>query len=242
MHRMRRFSVLFGFAVLTTLCSTRPAEASSLLKPDAGRAYPDIAADINGKVNYTYDPATQTGVFHVNNTPYLLAAGPTSASEYLVQANSDTGVRSQELSIALDKDGNLLPSASNMYELWGTIVAGDQTFSGLLLKGTPTAFGAQDLGAVGVEGADIFDVELDVTGGALAEFFGKDAYLRLTPELQSTFRGKFDENFSAAKATSNTRGYHAPKPFPVPEPTVLATLLIGAGGLALRNRRRLARR
>lgn len=234
MHRMRHFLIVTGF-VLTTIGFATPRTFASLLRPNAGRAFPDIAADINGKVDYTYNPDTQTGVFHVKNTPYLIAGNPNTPGE-LITANSDTGVRSQEIRIVLDKNGQIIADPSNQYELYGTIQTDDQTFSGLLLKGIPTAFGSQDLGASGVQGSDVFDVNLDITGGALAKFYGEDAYMRIAPELLSTFEGRFDENFSAVKATSNTRAYNSPLPFPVPEPTALAVLAVGAVGLLFRRR------
>ncbi len=243
MHRMHRLIAMTGAALAAWGLSTTPvqasaASASTLLKPDAGRAYPDIAADINGKIDYTYSPDTQTGVFLVKNTPYLIAGGPTQASEFTITPNSDTGIRSQEIRLVVDKNGAIVADPGNKYQLYGTITTPDQTYSGLLLEGVPTAFGFQDLNPVGVTGADIFDVGLKITGGELAANFGSEAYMRITPELQSTFAGKFDENFAAAKATSNTRTYNAPKPFPVPEPTALVLFLAGGVGLAIHRRRR----
>lgn len=244
MQRMRRLFALTGAALTALSLSTgstqaATASASTLLKPDAGRAYPDISADINGKVDYTYNAGTQTGLFHVKNTPYLIAGGPSAANEFAVAPNSDTGVRSQEIQFVVDKAGNLVTDASNKYELYGTITTPDATYSGLLLKGTPTGFGYQDLNPVGITGSDIFDVNINVTGGQLADYFGSQMYLRITPELQSTFSGKFDENFSAAKATSNSRSYNAPKPFPIPEPTTVMLYLVGTAGLVYHQRRRL---
>jgi hypothetical protein len=243
MHRMCRLIAVTGF-VLTTIGLATPRASAALLRPDAGRAYPDIAADINGKVDYTYNPETKTGVFHVKNTPYLIAGGSTQDKEYMVLPNGDTGIRSQEIRVVLDQDGKFVDDPSNNYELYGTINTDGQTFTGLLLKGVPTGFGSQDLDSVGVKGSDVFDVNLDITGGSLAKYFGDDAYMRITPELLSTFRGQFDENFTAVKATSNTRSYNSPLPFPIPEPTTLAVLLLGVGGLAFHGftRRAAARR
>lgn len=246
MHRMRRFCVLFGLAALLTLGTWDSARASTvgtgLLKPNAGRAYPDISADINGTVNYTYDPSSETGLFHVKNTPYSIAGGENREMVKSIRTIPGTGIRTQELKLTLDSDGQLVTSGTNSYELHGAVIANGVTYSGLLLKGTPTAFGAQDLGAAGIQGTDFFDVEMDITGGELASFFGRDAYIRIAPELNSTFTGKFDEDFSAEKAISNTRGYNSPRPFPVPEPTTLTLLVVGLGGAAWRGRRRLAAR
>jgi hypothetical protein len=240
MHRMRRLVVLGGLALaaLTGLSQQAPA---ALLMPNAGRAYPDVAADINGVVNYTYDPGSQTGNFTVTNTPYLIAGGPTSSQEFDIAPDAN-GIRQQSLNITLDQNGNLVQGASNTYSLYGTVTTNGQTFSGLLLSGTPTGFGSQDLTPVGIQGASFFDVNMNITGGALAPYFGPDAYMRIAPELQSTFTGSFSQNFSAAKATSNTRAYHSPHSFPIPEPTTLLVLLAGGGfGMFHRYRRRLAR-
>lgn len=239
MHRMRRLVALVGLALVGSPLLAGSASAA-LIKPDAGRAYPDIAADINGVVNYTYNGSTGTGNFHVTNTPYLIAGGPTSSQEFGIVPNSSDGIRQQIINVTLDKNGNLLGGSQNTYNLYGTIVADGQTFSGLLLSGTPTAFGSQDLDSVGVVGSDVFDLNVKITGGALASYFGSEAYIRLTPELQSTFTGKFDQNFSASKATSNTRSYNSPQPFPVPEPAAVFLLIAGGIGLVHRHRRRVS--
>lgn len=241
MFRKRRLAVLAGLALLGSAVLGNGSASAALIKPNAGRAYPDIAADINGKVDYTYNSSTETGVFHVTNTPYLIAGGATSSAEYGVTTNAD-GVRQQVINITLDKNGNIVASDANSYVLHGTIEADGQTFTGVLLEGTPTAFGFQDLDGVGIQGSDVFDLSLDVTGGALAQYFGTEAYIRVTPELLSTFRGRFDEDFSAVKATSNTRSYNAPQPFPIPEPTTLLIFAAGGlGGLYRHHRRRKVR-
>lgn len=249
MHRMRPLVVLTrirsvllvsGLGILISATMSRPA-AADLIRPSADRAYPDIAADINGTVTYTYDPTTQSGLFHVRNTPYLLAGGPSASDEFAVTPNSD-GIRQQVLNVTLDQNGNLKTDPNNSYELFGTVSAGGQTYSGLLLKGVPTAFGSQFRPPTGSQGSAIFDMNINVTGGALASAFGPDAYMSIQPELQITFDGNFNKNFSAAKATSNTRAYHAPLPFPAPEPTAMAILVAGAGaGLFVKLRRKRAR-
>jgi hypothetical protein len=92
MHRMRLSAVwkrtrgallVLGLSLLTSTALTGTASAD-LIMPIATRAYPDISADVNGVVTYTYNSSTQTGDFHVTNTPYLLAGGPTPASEFNV--------------------------------------------------------------------------------------------------------------------------------------------------------------
>jgi hypothetical protein len=236
MHLMRDYALKAGLTVLFLATLALHADAG-LIRPAADRAFPDISADINGVQSYVYDPATGTGKFQVTNTPYLIAGGPTLGTEYSILPNSADGVRRQVVSATLDSNGRLVvDSPSNKYELWGTIVANGQTYSGLLLTGTPTKFGSQDLGPVGVSGTDLYDFELKITGGSLKEFFGNDAYMRIQPELLSTFDGSFTRDFSAVKATSNTRGYNSPKPFPVPEPTTLVVLLTCGVGLAFRHK------
>ena len=237
MHRMRHFTAIFTLTSGLMALAASPASAA-LLKPGATRSYPDIAADINGEVQFNYDEASETGIFRMTNTPYLIAGGNSSSSEYAVVPNSSDGVRKQLFSIKVDGGGNIVADAGNLYELYGTINANGQTFSGLLLQGTPKEFGSLDLGE-GL-GVDIFDANIDITGGSLAKFFGTTTYMRITPELESTFTGSFTGDFTALKATSNTRSYGSPEPFPIPEPTTVAVLLIGGAGLIYRQRRRRA--
>ncbi len=241
MHRMRHYFALAGF-VLFVQGLVAPAVEASLLKPDAGQSYPDISADVNGSLSYTYDPTSQTGVFQLQNSPFVIAGGPGTpgnSQEYNISPDPSTGIRSQSLTLTLDKNGQIVTNTPNsMYQLYGSVTAGNgQTYSGLLLSGTPTGFGSLDLGP-NVQ-SDMFDVTLKITGGALAQFYGPDAYMRITPEINSTFNGSFTQNFSGVKAMSNTRAYNSPVPFPIPEPTVLAIVLVGAGGLAYRHRGRL---
>src|SRR5262249_14921306 len=155
---------------------------AELIRPKAVRAYPDIAADINGVQTYTYDPSTGTGTFQVTNTPYLLALDPTRAGELRIEPNDD-GTRRQVVSLMLDGHGHLVDDPENSYALSGTVVLDGMTFSGLLLEGKPTAFGARVLGAKpevspgsagrpeaaeGRADRDVFDLSMKITGGALA--------------------------------------------------------------------------
>lgn len=235
MHRMRHFTTMLTVSA-GLLAMGGGSASAALLKPGATRSYPDIAADINGLVRYNYDEATNTGVLNVMNTPYLIAGGNTSNSEFAIVPNSGDGVRKQVFNIKVDGNGQIMSDVGNLYELYGTIDANGQIFSGLLLQGTPTEFGSLDLGA-GL-GVDIFDANIEITGGSLAQFFGTTAYLRITPELESTFEGSFTEDFTALKATSNTRSYGSPEPFPIPEPTTVAVLLLGGSVLVYRRHRR----
>jgi hypothetical protein len=227
MHRMRHS---LTFSLIALLMFSVGSIHADLIQPNAVRSYPDIAADVNGVVNYSY--SNIGGLFTMKNTPFLLATGPNSGDEATILPTSD-GVRSQSLSVMLDSAGKFVSSSQNAYELYGSTTVGGQTFSGLLLQGTPTAFGSQDNGQF-----DAFDLGIKITGGSLASAFGSDAYILIRPELQSSFTGAFDANFSAQKATSNTRGNYNPVP-PVPEPATWMILIGGGAGLAMFNRRRM---
>jgi hypothetical protein len=231
MHRMRRLVAMAGVSLACALASGTSAPAE-LIRPQAGRAYPDIAADINGVQTYTYNPTTQTGTFQVTNTPYLLVLGPSNTGESQILPNDD-GTRQQRVSLTLDSNGHLVDDPDNTYALYGTVVVGGQTFSGLLLKGKPTAFGAEVPGAsssVGNPGKDVFDLSMQITGGALADRFGPDLYMRITPRAD-TFDGQFNRDFTGSATKSNTRGSHAPSV--VAEPSTLAVLLVCGAGLFL---------
>ncbi len=227
MHRMRQSLI---FSMIGFMVATSGIARAALIQPNTTRQYPDIAADVNGVVNYNY--SNGQGTFTMRNTPFLLATGPDAAQEATILPTAD-GTRVQSLSVALDSTGNIVNSTSNSYSLYGTTTVAGQTFTGLLLQGTPTSFGSQDNGAF-----DMFDLGIKVTGGSLADAFGTNAYMLIRPELQSSFTGAFDTNFSAQKATSNTRGNYTP-PAPVPEPATWMILVGGGAGLAMFNRRRL---
>lgn len=227
MHRMRSLVAKVGLSLLlaSTLGETTFAE---LIKAPGGPMYPDIAASISGSQQYTYDPATRTGVFQVTTTPYLLSTGPSAEKESIVQPNGD-GVRTQSLNLTLDNSGQLINNPNNSYALYGTVSVGGQTFQGLLLQGKPTAFGSQG------GGSSAFNLDLKVTGGALAATFGPDLYLELHPALDSTFDGSFTKNFSTTIRSSNTLGYRAPPS--IPEPTTLVVLLACGTAVFLRRHR-----
>ena len=47
--------------------------------------------------------------------------------------------------------------------------------------------------------SNVFDLNVEITGGKLADQFGNEAYLRITPQGDSTFQGEFTSNFSGGK-------------------------------------------
>ncbi len=238
MHRMCH-PLAQAFLASILAAALAPRARAELIRPSADRVYPDVAADINGVQDYNYDPTTRTGRFQVTNTPFLLAMGSRIDDEYNVQPNSE-GVRRQTVQLKLDQHGRLIDDPENSYQLYGTVVVGGKTFDGLLLEGTPRSFGAKATRAAGIDDASVYDLDMKITGGKLAERFGPDAYMRISPEVANTFDGRFSRSFAGVKAQSNTRAYHAPAA-PVPEPTPLVLLLACGAGFFYRRRRRVLR-
>jgi hypothetical protein len=225
------------------LAGTWQSTHADLIRSTPSRTFPDIAGDIVGTQTYTYDPVTQTGTFQVVNAPHLIALGP-SVKEMIQMLPDHDGTLSQSLRVKLDRNGRLVDSPNNRFQIWGTVVIGQQTYQGWLLEGKPTAFGAdaRDRSFVRNKNPEVFDLNVQITGGKLAAAFGKEAYLRITPQAGSTFNGQFTADFSSAKPLTNLRASRKALPTTVPEPTTLVTLLTcGAGLLACRLRRYFSR-
>jgi hypothetical protein len=244
-HTMQRMHRLGLRAVLTALLFAAFATSSpaALLRPKDTREYPDITAFANGYQTYSYDPSTRTGVFQLANVPFLLTNGTTSTGGFIesnVTSTSDN-LRSQTVTAVLDSNGNLVSSPLNSFQIFGTVVVGGQTYTGLLLSGTPTAFGSQTLKPI-VGNEDLFDMTLKITGGTLASLYGPDAYLRVTSEANSTFNGAFTTDFASEKVLTNAHAISSLllSPSPVPEPATLVVFLACGAGLLYRGRRRIA--
>lgn len=234
MHRARRlFAVLSLAAASIWSCNQATAD---LIRPNPPQTYPDVAANLGDGVGYNYNSKNLRGVFTLKNTAYVLSAGPGSKNEYDINPDSN-GQRYQLLSLVLDKNGNFTADPANKYELYGSVTANGQSFSGLLLSGAPTAFGwTQVTGSDGSK-TSLFQADLKITDGQLASFFGANPYIHLVAETGDTFHGKFDENFSIAKVSSNTHALDTINPpFPVPEPTVILILAAGSCGLICRRK------
>lgn len=207
-----------------------------MIRAKPGRSFPDIAGDIVGTQTYTYDPATQTGTFALVNAPHLISLGPSDKDLVPMQPEKD-GTLTQSLKMKLDRKGRLIESPLNRFEIRGTVVIGDRTYEGLLLEGRPTAFGAggQDISIA--RSSDVFDLNMNITGGKLAGAFGSKAYLRITPQANSTFQGHFTTDFSGERPLTNLRALNR-LPTSVLQPTTLiAILTCVAGLLAYRMRR-----
>ncbi len=242
MHRMHRPAFLAGVIALAIAGFAQTASAD-LLRPNDKREFPDITAFANGYQNYSYNASTGLGVFQLSNAPFLLTNGKTAGGTYdeaPVVAN-DGGIKSQTVTAVLDAQGHLVDSPLNSFAIYGKVTVDGQTYSGLLLQGTPTAFGSQTLKpAVGNE--DLFDLKLQITGGALAGLYGANAYMRVTSEANSTFDGIFTTDFASEKVLTNTHALSSLLPQPAPEPTALYVLLAAGAGLFYRGRRRIASR
>jgi hypothetical protein len=214
-----------------------------LIRSAPGRSFPDIAGDIVGAQTYIYDPLTGTGMFEVVNAPHLISLGP-SVQEMVHMLPDADGTLSQSLKMKLDRHGRLVQSPENTFQVRGTVVIGDKTYQGLLLEGKPTAFGAlvQETPTLRNKKPEVFDLNVEIQGGKLADAFGKQAYLRIVPQAGSTFNGEFTVDFTSERPLTNLRSTRGKLPATVPEPTVLITALtFGAGALAVHVRRHFRR-
>ncbi|MDG3005636.1 hypothetical protein [Paludisphaera mucosa] len=245
MHRMRydiRRLVLPAFFM--TLGALGSPLRADLIRPHGFRAYPNIAGDMVGEQTYEFDRTRQLGVFRVTNAPHVITLGPTR--RHMIDVMPDVeGTLNETLQLTLDRQGKLVEQPDNGFELRGSVTIAGKVYEGLLLKGRPTAFGAQGLGqdAKGISG--VFDLSLKVTGGKLARAFGPEAYFRITPQGGSTFQGDFTADFTGGRPLTSlraTRGESAP--IPVPEPTLVLFLATCGGGYVATRllRRRKARR
>jgi hypothetical protein len=240
MQRMCKISIRVMIVLVLVVTGALASQArGDLIRSTPSRSFPDIAGDIVGAQTYTYDPVTQTGTFQVENAPHLISLGPAAKDMVAIVPERD-GTLSQSLSMKLDRHGRLVDSPSNKFQIRGTVVIGERTYQGLLLEGTPTAFGAEkpDGSPSGSKTGEVFDLNVKITDGELARAFGSEAYLRITPQADSTFSGEFTVDFSSTRPLTNLRASRKSLPAAVPEPTLLVSLLTcGAGVLALRLRR-----
>jgi hypothetical protein len=150
------------------------------------------------------------------------------------------GTLTQSLKLKLDRNGRLVDSPANSFEIRGTVIIGDRTYQGVLLKGIPTAFGAYkpDDSPERSKRAEVFDLNMRITDGELKDAFGGQAYLRIKPQAGSTFDGRFTTDFSSDKPLTNLRASRTLLPEAVPEPSALITFLTLGAGVALYQLRR----
>lgn len=240
MHRMRNLLIPLSLGVLAMGPRLEAEARGDLIRARSTRSFPSIAGDIVGSQTYTYDPTTRTGTFEVVNAPHLIKLGP-GADSMVPLGPDQRGSLYQSLLMKLDRNGRLVEGPGNRFEIRGTVVIGEKTYEGLLLTGRPIAFGAEAARRDSLT-AQAFDLDVRITGGALAEAFGTDAYLRINARSNSTFNGEFDVDFSSDRPRTSLRAVPSDHATPVPEPTALVMMLTtGAGALALRLRSRLRR-
>ena len=243
MQRMQRDFPRIGISVwLFVLLGLGNQVRGDLIRPKALRSYPDIAGDVVGSQTYTFDPNSKTGVFRVTSAPQLIALGPGGGEMASVTPDQE-GNLTQQLRLKLDQHGHVVDNPENRFQLYGSVVIGNQVYRGLLLEGRPMDFGAQLPNGRFITGLDVFDLNLRITGGQLAAAFGSEAYLRIMPQSNSTFRGSFAASFSGKRPLTSLRATRKHLPWATPEPAPVVTLLVaGAGIMARRLRRRQRRR
>ena len=243
MHRMHRHLVAAVCAITLSLTALGSTASADLLRPKDTREYPDLTAFANGYQTYNYNAATKTGVFQLANVPFLLTQGLNTDGSFQENnvGKTDDGIQTQKMTAVLDSTGKLVDSPLNTFQVYGKVVLDGQTYSGLLLQGTPTGFGSQSLKPM-VDGEDLFDMKLQITGGSMADLYGKNAYMRVTAEANSTFTGVFTTAFSSEKVMTNTHSISSLLPQPAPEPTTLYVLLACGAGLFYRGRKRITAR
>jgi hypothetical protein len=233
MQRMRSVFVRVGLtSTLFWFAGFQPPAWADLIRAAPGRSFPDIAGDIGGSQTYIYDPATQTGTFALVNAPHLISLGPSVKDLIPMQPNSD-GTLYQSLKLKLDHRGRLVDSPLNRFEIRGSVIINDRVYEGVLLEGTPTAFGIAEADRPEVNTPDVFGLNMRIDGGLLANTFGTEAYLRIIPQANSTFTGEFTCDFSGEKPMTNLlaldRRLSAPG---LESPTVIGLILVGAALLA----------
>ena len=215
-----------------------------MIRPHNFRSYPSIAGDIVGEQTYSFDPSSQTGVFRVTNAPHVITLGPSGRKMVDVMPDLD-GTLNETLHLTLDRDGKIVDQPGNRFELYGSVTIGGRLYEGLLLEGRPTAFGAQSLNERRTQSSGVFDLNMKVTGGKLADAFGSEAYFRITPQANSTFQGDFTASFSGDKPLTSLRASRDEVVVPVPEPTSILFFLTCGGGILgsrLYRRRKLRRK
>jgi hypothetical protein len=244
MHRMRcdfaclltRIGLILAAVVTATATITTTPAAADLIRPTASQSFPDLDGDIAATQTYHYDPNTQTGTFQVNSAPTLLATGPNSSSEYVLN-DTTSGPRNETLQIKLDANGNLLAgNPANSFSLYGSVTINGTNYNGLLLQGTPTQFGYAKQSS-SAPTMSVYDLNMTVTGGLLKGMYTLDptkvpvAYMRVITETNSTFHDSFSQDFNGTKAMTNVRAYPGSQPLPAaaPEPSSLVIVAVCAG-------------
>jgi hypothetical protein len=194
-----RIGLLFP---LFLLAGFQPTANGDLIRAAPGRTFPDIAGDIGGSQTYVYDPSTQTGTFALVNAPHLISLGP-SVKDLVPLQPDRQGTLYQALQLKLDRSGRLIESPLNKFEIRGTVIINDQIYEGVLLEGKPIAFEIAEPDHPVRKNLEVFGLNVQIESGKLADTFGREAYLRIIPQANNTFRGEFTCDFSGEKPLTN---------------------------------------
>lgn len=202
MQRMRIVARVGAIAAVALILAFQRPASADLIRATPGRSFPDIAGDIGGSQTYVFDPVTQTGTFTLRNAPHLISLGPSERDLVPVQPNTD-GTLCQTLMVKVDRHGRIVDSPLNHFEIRGSVTIKDQPFTGVLLEGTPTAFGLAEHDRASAQAQEIFGLNVRIRGGELASTFGAAAYLQIVPQANSTFKGEFTRNFRGEQPMTN---------------------------------------
>ena len=144
----------------------------------------------------------------------------------------------------LNRHGRLIDSPNNKFEIRGTVIIGGKTYEGLLLEGKPTAFGADVKAPSSAKNLEMFDLNMRITGGELAQAFGNQRVFADQTTGQEHIRRSIHDGFFQREAVDQPADTsRKPLPASISEPTPLITFLTcGAGLLAYRLRRYLGRK
>jgi hypothetical protein len=212
-----RLAALAGAACLSALLAAGPGRAD-LLPFDLSPSGPVVLSfNLNGsRLNdgLTYDAAT--GNLHSVMTPLTYTTpGGTIASF--------TGPGSLVLDLTVGPSGAL--AGGGTFQLSGTVGLGGTVFSGDLLDGTVTAFGADPAGPPSWAFNALFTIE----GGALTADPALTGFASGSPgefigfaeNVTTGTLGDFTQNFASNRVKSDVG-------VPIPEPASLALALVGA--------------
>jgi len=201
---MKKVLVVLLFASLFFGVTAGKTEAA-LIGVDLG--LPDILSDSTGTYSYNHT----TGLFSstaqaLNITFDGISSIPITSGSYSVGFYvNNSGIFT----------GGIV---GNDLVISGTFTYNSTTYNGVLVQGEVTNFGFADFSDLA-----IFDFTFNVTGGALAGFFGPTGGDIFLSEINN-FTGEFDVDSSGEKAKHDTT--------PVPEPGTMMLLGSGLVGLA----------
>ncbi len=206
----RRHSSFWRFLGATPMIAAENAKAD-LIRSGPERAYPAIDADVSwrGVVHLRSRRPNR----HVSLDEHAVHDCRRLVAERRIRrdARCARGSKSSPYNDARNSTGRLIAGdSSNSYELRGTVSAGGKTYGGILLTGVPTAFGWNSATTL------IFDLNLKITGGSLAQQFGPDAYLaHQARDFGRVAPARSRPRFKWARPRSRIESLHPPEPFPV---------------------------